>query len=285
MLSKLALALLAVSQTLAGPLDAYVYKPGDLKNLGIERIPGLAPRTAFNGTVSLAPRAPSRTFIDFSGKRPGENAVDFLNQYNFRVSTDTIAAPPITRKFFTENVYFGQGVLNLRVSAYNGNGVIGSAQIHSRSYSRYGSFRVVSRSSRQGGVCEGNFFYLNDNQEVDWEMLTSTIDRSSACVPAGIWATNQATTPGGQKNSAVVPLPWDPRAGFHEYRVDWTAQATTFYLDGVQKARFTTNVPTAELLFITEAWSSGDPCWSNGPPTGDSVTEIRSIDLYQGYVP
>ena len=32
---------------------------------------------------------------------------------------------------------------------------------------------------------------VNDTQEIDWEILTSTVSTSSACVPSGIWATNQ----------------------------------------------------------------------------------------------
>jgi hypothetical protein len=32
---------------------------------------------------------------------------------------------------------------------------------------------------------------VNDNQEIDWEILTSTTLTSSPNVPAGIWATNQ----------------------------------------------------------------------------------------------
>lgn len=41
-----------------------------------------------------------------------------------------------------------------------------------------------------------NGIQVNDNQEIDWETLTSTISTPSQCVPAGIWATNQVSGDG-----------------------------------------------------------------------------------------
>jgi hypothetical protein len=35
------------------------------------------------------------------------------------------------------------------------------------------------------------FGKANDNQETDWEILTTTTSTSRPGVPAGIWATNQ----------------------------------------------------------------------------------------------
>jgi len=42
-------------------------------------------------------------------------------------------------------------------------------------------------------------------------------------------------------------------------------------------------VPTAAGHWVWNAWSSGDPYWSNGPPTADSLTHIRSIEIYNGF--
>jgi len=124
---------------------------------------------------------------------------------------------------------------------------------------------------------------VNDNQEIDWEILTSTISTASACVPAGIWATNQAVTPGTQNTHQTVPFTFDPTADFHEYRIDWSSDATAFYIDGQQKTRFTTNVPTQAGSWIWNTWSNGDPCWSNGPPTANSITQIKSIEIFKGW--
>ncbi|KAJ7599607.1 concanavalin A-like lectin/glucanase domain-containing protein [Mycena floridula] len=97
-------------------------------------------------------------------------------------------------------------------------------------------------------------------------------------VPAGIWATNQAVVPGDDPTFSTIALNFDPSDDFHEYRIDWTDSATTFYIDGDQKAQLTTNVPTGELSYIFNVWSSGNPFWSAGPPTTDSITHIQSIE-------
>lgn len=83
--------------------------------------------------------------------------------------------------------------------------------------------------------------------------------------------------------------------------IKWTPNVSAFYIDGVQRARHTTNVrnysswpihisvhgctqvPTNGGSWIWNAWSSGDPCWSSGPPLAESVTQIKSIEIFKGY--
>lgn len=135
-------------------------------------------------------------------------------------------------------------MLQLKVSAYSGSGAINSAEVSSNTKFKYGSVRTVQKSSSTPGVVEGNFFYgkqfhtfaravgrsstlvflANDNQEIDWEILTSTIDKASSCVPAGIWATNQPLVPGQPSTHQVITPPFDPRADFHgEINNDFTS--------------------------------------------------------------
>ncbi|KAF8149496.1 concanavalin A-like lectin/glucanase [Crassisporium funariophilum] len=223
------------------------------------------------------------TFTDFSGVSPGQDSAAFLSANGFGISNYPIASTPFPRTFLPGNVLFGQGTLNLKVNAYPGSGAIGSSEFATFDRFKYASVRTVQKSSTTPGVVEGNFFYASDNQETDFEILTSTIDTSSACVPKGIWVTNQALTPGQPSTHQTLPFTFDPRAGFHEYRIDWLPGSTTFFIDGRQVAQLTSNVPTATGPWIWNAWSNGDPCWSNGPPRADSITQIRSIEIYKGY--
>ncbi|KAF9010721.1 hypothetical protein BDQ17DRAFT_1387906 [Cyathus striatus] len=193
--------------------------------------------------------------IDFSGTSGG-NAVTFLHYH--------IDDTPYSRDFVTGNVALGTGSLDLKVSAFHGTGSVQSAEV------------VTSDTFFTGltvpGVCEGNFMYLDGySNEVDFEILTSTtLSSNLTCVPAGSWVTNYAAS----KTTQTIPFTFNPSADFH---------ATIFYIDGVQKAKLTTNVPTLAGNWIWNAWSNGDPCWSNGPPISDSVTHIRSIEMYKGY--
>ncbi|KAJ7593269.1 concanavalin A-like lectin/glucanase [Mycena floridula] len=226
----------------------------------------------------------SHTLIDFSSVTPGQDVGSFLSNHGFSISDYDSASTPLAHQFTPSNVAFGSGTLDMKVSAYS-SGKVQSAEIVSDNTAMYGSVRVVYKSSSTKGVVEGSFFYLNDTQEVDFEMLTTTTLTASESVAAGIWATNQAVAAGEDKTYATVPLSFDPSSDFHEYRMDWSEISTTFYIDGVQKAQHVTNIPTAPLHYIFNVWSTGDKLWSAGPPTQDSITSIRFIDLYQGYIP
>ncbi|CAA7260642.1 unnamed protein product [Cyclocybe aegerita] len=236
-----------------------------------------------------------RSFTNFSSGTPSQNALEFLDAHGFYASAYPIDATPISREFTQDNVNFGTGALNLKVNAYSGSGPVIGAEIGTLEQFLYGSVRTVQRSSSVPGVVEGNFFYSeasynfqapmidyafteSNTQEIDFEILTSTIFTSTqACVPPGIWASNQPST------RATILFPFDPRTAFHEYRIDWFPGVTIFYLDGTQVARFTTDVPNVSGPWLWNVWSSGDVCWSAGPPTADSITQIRSIDIYKGY--
>ena len=96
-------------------------------------------------------------------------------------------------------------------------------------------------------------------------------------MPAGLEFTNQATKAGGQSTNAAVPYPWDPSEDFHDvgltfhtaakarpklitplqYTLEWTKEATRFYVDGELWKEFTTNVPFKPSAFIWNNWSNG----------------------------
>ncbi|KAG2016249.1 hypothetical protein CC2G_009432 [Coprinopsis cinerea AmutBmut pab1-1] len=160
----------------------------------------------------------TRTFIDFSNAQEGDNTQQFLVANSFYTSNwDVYIDPgPLTHTFTPNNVKLGNGALELKVSAHpGGNAKVVSAEIGTTYSFKYGSVRTYLKSSTTPGVCEGNFLYANRFNEVDWEILTSTIDTDAPCVPKGIWATNQALVEGGQKTSDIVPFTFDPRADFH----------------------------------------------------------------------
>ena len=41
-------------------------------------------------------------------------------------------------------------------------------------------------------------------------------------------------------------------------------------------------VPTQAANGLWNVWSNCDPYWSAGPPTADSITHIKSIEMYSG---
>jgi beta-glucanase (GH16 family) len=130
----------------------------------------------------------------------------------------------------------------------------------------------------------GNFFYHSDQQEIDIEYVTNTSSLSNPAAqglnqPPWLQYTNQAVVEGGQSTHATGPAPANV-ATLHEYRVDWTADKTMFFLDGVLQKTFRTNIPTTAGLWIWNNWANGNPGWSDGPPKHDNVFKIKSITMY-----
>ncbi|KIY73010.1 glycoside hydrolase family 16 protein [Cylindrobasidium torrendii FP15055 ss-10] len=220
--------------------------------------------------------------IDFSNA--SGDVGSFLDQNGFYISDYNVESTPVAHRFSKDHVTLGDGVLEMKVSAYTSGSIL-SSEIASYDSFLHGSVRVTMKSSKTAGVCEGIFFYKNDNQETDIELLTTTSLEASDSVPAGYWTTNQAVVPGGQSTSKNIAFGFNPTDDFHEYRIDWAEGSTTFFVDGTQVNKLTDNVPTEASAFIFNAWSSGDKFWSAGPPTADSVTQIRKIELYKGYLP
>jgi len=91
----------------------------------------------------------------------------------------------------------------------------------------------------------------------------------------------------------------------HEYRIDWTAEFTAFYIDGILQKYLTENVPGLPGPCLWNNWANGDKGvflnvvavnplehvlqqtntytatgWSVGPPTDDNELEIKSIVMY-----
>ncbi|KAJ3510348.1 hypothetical protein NMY22_g16000 [Coprinellus aureogranulatus] len=225
----------------------------------------------------------SRQFIDFSTAKAGQNARDVLGSQGLYISDWDIPDPQfISHTFTPNNVALTNGALSLKVSKYSGSGNIISAEIFTEENVKYASVRTVLKSSTTKGVCEGMFFYKDGQGEIDLEILTSTTLQSSAKVPKGFWTTNHDLA--NHRNvSSVHEFSFNPSAGFHEYRIDWSPSATSYYVDGVNQGQLTQLVPQITGSWLWNAWSNGDNGWSAGPPTSDSFTYIRSIEIIKDY--
>jgi len=192
-----------------------------------------------------------------------------------QIGTSTVAASgsPYARQFRQDNVFINNGSsISLVVPGRQTASPISSARI-STIYEDilYGSVRTVAKVAPTPGSCHGFFFYRDDNQESDIEILTSRQGR--------VYFTNQAVSPSSRNTSTFTSLPANSTTEFHEYRLDWTPGKTAFYIDGVLAQTFTDNVPSRPGSWRWNNWSNGGS-WSSGPPVHTSNLEIREITAY-----
>ncbi|KAF3770432.1 family 16 glycoside hydrolase, partial [Cryphonectria parasitica EP155] len=151
----------------------------------------------------------------------------------------------------------------------------------------YGTFRSSMKLTGIAGTVSAFFWYYNDTQEIDIEFLSKQFETSNASYPVNLVLQSDASAEANY-NAAhtntyqVIYLPFDPRADFHEYRIDWVPGRVLFYADGSVLAEMDdpAAVPTHAGHLAVSQWSNGNPEWSGGPPASDAVLEIGYVKAY-----
>ncbi|KAM0239565.1 hypothetical protein ACHAP5_008211 [Fusarium lateritium] len=145
---------------------------------------------------------------------------------------------------------------------------------------KYASVRTTAILSEPAGVCNGMFFYQSDSQETDIEWLSDPKSESNYGGVRRLWLTNQDRDGDGEPSHKAVLPPSNPTSTEHEYRIDWTANLVTFYVDGVKQWSTKKDVPNVAGPWIWNNWSNGDKGWSAGPPKQNAVFKIKKIEMY-----
>ena len=84
-----------------------------------------------------------------------------------------------------------------------------------------------------------------------------------------------ATWAGGEiTNRAELPLPFDPAADFHEYRIDFHPGRVAFLIDGAEVRRWTRALPPHPMRLMVNAWW---PRWLTPPPAASGHAEVEWV--------
>jgi beta-glucanase (GH16 family) len=80
---------------------------------------------------------------------------------------------------------------------------------------------------------------------------------------------------GKQTNHVQTTLPFDPAAGYHDYRIEWENGRVRFLVDGTVLQTFSGGVPRDAMYIMANAWW---PTWLSGPePTAPVSLGIDRI--------
>lgn len=168
--------------------------------------------------------------------------------------------------FDPANVVASEGGVRLVLPAGRCDGAeIASADRHSS-----GLFRARLRAADAPGSLTAFFLYEGvpgeRNDEADVELFGD-----------GSWRVLFTTwVDGARTNHAEHVLPFDPRAGVHDYAIALRPGEVRFLVDDVEMARWREGVPRRPMRVLASAWW---PVWlEGGPPDGDRFALVESID-------
>ncbi|KAK6543095.1 hypothetical protein TWF694_007018 [Orbilia ellipsospora] len=217
------------------------------------------------------------------------NPVAALGPYGRATRLETIVPNPAINLIVNDTgIYGGQAGLNLFVphnyTLIDGQQYLLGAELDStRNDMFYGTFRIGYRTTKFPGTCFGFYWYHDDNQEIDIELLSRQINATDTLVnlvlhtPVG--GSNLDALPGTYQ---IIDLPYNASAGIHELRFDWTPTAITWYQDGRQLWTITntTLFPQQPGHIVITHWSNGNPLWSAGPPDGNAALLLTYVKAY-----
>lgn len=190
--------------------------------------------------------------------------------------------PGVHRGYYVPtNVSVSGGFLKLALNQASGlvdgkQGVISSgALIYSVVKCGYGTYEWRMRMSSTAtsptltgfpisGSVSAGFSYVNNSQtEIDFEFSALNSDR--------LWMVNwfntrPRTAPTADEETASYLPNFFPYNAVHIYKYVWAPGVITFYVDGVQKAVHTADVPSAAAYIMINHWGTNSSGWG-GPAT------------------
>ena len=170
---------------------------------------------------------------------------------------------PLGRGWFNpENVSHGSSTLLLTLPAGSYDG----AEIRSASRVQFRNVEVRLRTPQARGSISAFFLYelvQRRNDEIDIEILND----GSRQILFTTWVG------GKQTNHVEHTLSFDPAAGLHDYRIEWSRGRVRFLVDGMLMQEWTAGVPRDAMYVMSNAWW---PTWLSGP-TLDTL-RLHEID-------
>lgn len=142
----------------------------------------------------------------------------------------------------------------------------------------YGRYRASIKASSTRGVVHGFFFYLDDDNEIDIELLTEDLSVVHfVCQPG----------PGrGGAKAAYKPvrLWFNPAADYHEYGFDWRRDRVDFFIDRQKVETINVSMPKGMGRIILNNWPGVKGWGGADPPRQDALMHVNWV-RYEPFAP
>lgn len=147
------------------------------------------------------------------------------------------------------NVSVSGGNLQIKLPARSLEG----GEILTNGLKGYGSYSARMRLPYAPSSITGFFLYKSPDyeSEIDIEIYNDSTRRIMFTTYAG----------GAQTHTETMQLPFDPTAGFHDYRFDYASGSVSFYADGRLMKTWTDGIPQTPMYLMVNTWF---PSWLAG---------------------
>ena|GEM_PF-2387675 len=147
------------------------------------------------------------------------------------------------------NVSVSGGNLRIKIPARSLEG----GEILTNDLKSYGSYSTRMRLPYAPSSITGFFLYKSPDyeSEIYIEIYNDSTRRIMFTTYAG----------GAQTHTVTMRLPFDPTAGFHDYRFDYAPGSMSFYADGQLMKTWTDGIPQTSMHLMVNTWF---PSWLEG---------------------
>ncbi|WWC91377.1 uncharacterized protein L201_006320 [Kwoniella dendrophila CBS 6074] len=178
----------------------------------------------------------------------------------------------------SKNVIIKDGLLQLTVpggqKAASGSQLSG-AEIQTSFAVTGGIFTMNAKLSSVHGTCQSIFTYT-ENQDVGLDEM----DIEMVYSDPGVQMANFDPSGSGANDFQISTFPNDPTTGFNDFTIGWFKDAPKYYYNGQVLKGPTKYVAKNPSNIVINNWSSGDPGFTQGPPTQDTTLQVKSVSYY-----
>ena len=187
--------------------------------------------------------------------------------------------PPELQYYAPSQLKFSGGVLHIKAEKKWTNRMrytSGALSTYGKFKFTYGVVKVRIRTPYGKGLWPAVWLldYAGGAQEID-------ITESVGDLPNISFMTLHYPTSSGTKSLGTHYGGTNLTAAFHIFKVDWSRNAITWYIDGIQRYRLTQHIPTKPMYLIINLAVGGD--WPGSPDSTTKFPAYFNIDYVHIY--
>ena len=185
-------------------------------------------------------------------------------------------------QYYATNAFsFVSGILRVKADkkATNGKPYTSGALITYKSFRfTYGIVEIKARVPAGKGLWPAFWLldYAGDTAEIDMMELLGH-------EPNVTYMTLHYASPSGNQNPGTYYKGPNFSSGFHVFKVDWNASRIIWYVDGAERYRQTSHIPSKPMYLILNLAVGGD--WPGAPDSTTKFPAYLDIDYVRIYQP